>query len=346
MRVPLSVVVNVTDVFSSDLPLNWASTRVLASGTRYNELVPFATPLVDEALVFNAWTVVNKQQWDDLVYQWLYGGPPILWNSTNGLKIAVFESLSNAQFVMPTESHALTARAARQRFSLASGNIVVADFSMWFGDCWPDYGINGRYTTDSTSFSSGESGLLPTYVKQLNDNLGSELFMDHFCRPRAGLRYFDALLRSPWVTVESSRALQTVELTFASDWFVQVEEADNTRSCCGPPAGSSIAAAPPIPYEERGIVLLELTLDSGAVLLKPLRTWTPTPFVDKDKLEAPRNEAVALVWANAEGNDVRRVRAVWQVEKGFNQGCASQMLATTRPHSLYSCRTGFGLLTI
>jgi hypothetical protein len=101
---------------------------------------------------------------------------------------------------------------------------------------------------------------------------------------------------------------------------VQVQNAGNYRTCCSGREGDEPSAFPAVAYEEQGTVLLELELLSGAVVTQTLRTWNPIPFVNKDKLQSPRNEAVVLEWPNLQGLSISRVRAAWQVQKGFNQG--------------------------
>jgi hypothetical protein len=77
----------------------------------------------------------------------------------------------------------------------------------------------------------------------------------------------------------------------------------------------------PVPYEEEGRVYLELELESGQVVqTEVLRVWTPTPYANKGSLLPPRNEAVSLTWVNGGGLEIKRVRAVWSIKKGFNQG--------------------------
>jgi hypothetical protein len=143
--------------------------------------------------------------------------------------------------------------------------------------------------------------------------------VEHFCQAM-DVVHFDATLHSPWLSVPVGLVQPAVELSFVSDWFVQVQNAGNYRTCCSGREGDESSAIPAVAYEEQGTVLLELELVSGGIFTQTLRTWNPIPFADKDKLQPPRNEAVVLNWPNLQGLNIRRVRAAWLVQKGFNQG--------------------------
>ena len=313
----LIVRVDAAAAYSPDLPPGWTSTTAASpSNDRLaNRSAAVSSPQVNGTTIFNTWTVVNQAKWNEVAYQWLYGGQQPLFNSSALVTLALinFNETVNTTFEVPLEP-AVDARAARRQFSLGAGNIIVADFNMWFGDCSPDY--------------SGDMTHVNENGNRIDDTLGVKTFLETNLREAAiyryctredqqPLAYFNVALQSPWASVNSS--LQAVELSFASDWFVQVEDADNTRSCCGP-AESAESPTAPVPYAEQGVVLLEMELVSGTVLNESLRTWAPIPYADKGTLQAPRNEAVTLSWSNTQCVDIRRVRAVWQVEKGFNQG--------------------------
>jgi len=231
-----------------------------------------------------------------------------MYKGTLDVESPFYSGMMTTEFSLPMEPVALAAQTARQQFSLGSGNIIVADFNMWFGDCWPDGEANPGHTP-----GEGRPAFIDTFVTESM----VEGVKDQYCNQGRRV-HFNSMLQSPWVTAGDS-GVQSVELCFASDWFVQVEMADTSRSCCGRSevTGKGVFF---VPYAEQGIVQLELELVSGAVLVQELRTWGPIPYADKGKLQAPRNEAVVLRWNNSQGLDVKRVRAGWQVKMGFNQG--------------------------
>eukprot|EP00730_Choanoeca_flexa_P008871 TRINITY_DN12552_c0_g2_i1.p1 TRINITY_DN12552_c0_g2~~TRINITY_DN12552_c0_g2_i1.p1 ORF type:complete len:581 (+),score=68.36 TRINITY_DN12552_c0_g2_i1:725-2467(+) len=317
MNSPLVVKVNVTQAYSSRLPSGWSATTSLPSQSALDRGVTppqnISSPIIDGQTRFTSWTVVNKSNWDNLAYQWLYGGQNPRYSTTTDVDLTVlgqrYTALFEASFNLTMEATAVAARAARRKFSLGRGNVIVADFNMWFGDCPPDYSAN-------PTFVPVQNLLMGDTVR----NIMREGMADQYCTFAASKRrYFESTLYSPWMTAVGSDV--EVIIRFDSDWFVAVEDSDGTRSCCGPSEAMD-SALKPVAYEERGKVMMEVETASGttAVLNAPLRTWRPIPYADRDKLQPPRNEDVTLVWSNPQRLSLKRVRVLWVVEKGYNQG--------------------------
>eukprot|EP00730_Choanoeca_flexa_P008874 TRINITY_DN12552_c0_g2_i4.p1 TRINITY_DN12552_c0_g2~~TRINITY_DN12552_c0_g2_i4.p1 ORF type:complete len:340 (+),score=45.34 TRINITY_DN12552_c0_g2_i4:725-1744(+) len=251
MNSPLVVKVNVTQAYSTRLPSGWSSTTSLPSQSALDPSVTppqtISSPIIDGQPRFAFWSIVNKSKWNELAYQWLYGGQYPQYSSSSEIDMTILGQRYNAapfqtSFDVTMEATAVAARAARRKFSLGLGNVIVVDFNMWFGDCPPDYSAN-------PTFVPVQNLLMGDTVR----NIMREGMADQYCTFAASKRrYFESTLYSPWMTAVGSDV--EVIIRFDSDWFVAVQDSDGTRSCCGPSQVMQ-SALNPVPYEERGKVM-------------------------------------------------------------------------------------------